>query len=140
MYSIGQLSAHTGESVKTLRYWTDRGLLQARRGENRYRFYDSNAGARVAFIRWAQGLGFRLEAIAGLLALENRGLGPCQIVEQEVFAQLTWVRNQINRLQAIEATLMSSTLQTWQCSDLGYCQFLPTPEGLTLLHRGDLKL
>jgi hypothetical protein len=34
--SIGQLAHATGETVKTLRYWMDRGLLKAERGENNH--------------------------------------------------------------------------------------------------------
>jgi hypothetical protein len=37
--SIGDLANVTGETVKTLRYWTDQGLLDTERGENNYRYY-----------------------------------------------------------------------------------------------------
>ena len=124
-YSIGQLSAATGESVKTLRYWTDQGLLKAQRGENRYRIYGADVPAQVAFIRSAQGLGFRLETIARLLSLDNQGPEPCQVVEQEIYLQLSWVRQQIEQLKALEAKLMSQVEQAGICAGLDRCQFLP---------------
>lgn len=66
--SIGDLSATTGETVKTLRYWTDQGLLNTERGENNYRYYMPDMTQRAAFIRSTQALGFTLEDIKSILS------------------------------------------------------------------------
>ncbi len=58
--SIGSLAGRTGETIKTLRYWTDLGLLEAERGENGYRYYAEDMAERSTFIRSAQALGFTL--------------------------------------------------------------------------------
>ena len=55
---IGELASRTGESVKTLRYWSERGLLETARGDNGYRLYAEASLSRVSFIRSAQRLGF----------------------------------------------------------------------------------
>ncbi|MBI0447287.1 MerR family DNA-binding transcriptional regulator, partial [Deinococcus sp. DB0503] len=44
--SIGQLATETGERVKTLRYWTDLGLLQHERKESGYRMYTADSTER----------------------------------------------------------------------------------------------
>ena len=62
--SIGDLASVTGETVKTLRYWTDQGLLDTERGENNYRYYATDMTQRAAFIRSTQALGFTLESYA----------------------------------------------------------------------------
>ena len=40
--SISQISEATGLSADTLRYYEKEGILQAKRKENGYRYYDDN--------------------------------------------------------------------------------------------------
>ena len=68
-YGIGELAGLTGESVKTLRFWADVGILPVVRGENRYRYFPAGAERRVAAVRRFQGLGFSLGEVAEFLAL-----------------------------------------------------------------------
>jgi predicted dinucleotide-binding enzyme/DNA-binding transcriptional MerR regulator len=48
---IGDLARHTGVSTRLLRYYEERGLLTAHRGENDYREYDESAVEKVRLIR-----------------------------------------------------------------------------------------
>lgn len=48
---IGELSMSTGVSPRLLRYYEERGLLQAARGGNGYRFYRGDAVTTVRQIR-----------------------------------------------------------------------------------------
>ena len=45
MMRIGELALATGESVRTLRYWADAGLLDAARTESGYRAFDEDTKA-----------------------------------------------------------------------------------------------
>ena len=110
-YLIGELARATGETVKTLRYWTNQGLLKAERGENGYRFYVPEAVTRAAFIRATQALGFTLEEIRGILALREEGVQPCEQVREELATHLTVVRARIRELQALEDELTARL--TW---------------------------
>lgn len=125
--SIGELSALSGENVKTLRFWTDRGLLHARRGENNYRRYGAEAAQRAAFIRSAQALGLSLEGVGRLLDLGDREPRPCQPVQDELAAHLGEVRARIAALRtlerALEAELDRARVQPCGAS----CRFLPPP-------------
>ncbi len=103
--SIGQLAKATGETVKTLRYWTDHGLLEAERGENGYRYYREDAARRAAFIRSAQALGFTLSEIQDILALRASGLQPCEHVKARLETHLATVRAHIAELEALERDL-----------------------------------
>jgi MerR family transcriptional regulator, copper efflux regulator len=103
--SIGELSAVTKETVKTLRYWTDLGLLEAVRGENGYRYYQKEVAERAAFIRRAQALGFSLGEIADILASRGSGLPPCAEVRERLAAHLATVRARISELSGLEAEL-----------------------------------
>ncbi|OON81106.1 MerR family transcriptional regulator [Streptomyces tsukubensis] len=48
---IGELSAATGVSSRSLRYYEQQGLLRSRRTTNTYRDYEPDAVERVAFIQ-----------------------------------------------------------------------------------------
>lgn len=126
--SIGELAALSGEGVKTLRFWTDEGLLRASRGENNYRRYSLEASQRVAFIRSAQALGLSLEAVRRLLALGDSELQPCEDVRDELSAHLRDVRARIAFLRSIERAL-ENELEQARVSPCGAsgCRFLPQP-------------
>ena len=86
--SIGQVANITGETVKTLRYWTNLGLLSATREENQYRVYQPNVTERAAFIRNAQSLGFTLSEIFELQAACNEDCKDCMVVRDKIALQL----------------------------------------------------
>lgn len=127
--SIGQLARVTGETVKTLRYWTDRGLIEAGRGENNYRTYNQSASDRAAFIRNAQGLGLKLEAVGRLLNLADESQLPCDRVKQELDIHLAGVRRQLAALRGLEVTLaqMLASAEEQPCEAREGCRYLPLP-------------
>lgn len=122
---IGELAALTGEHVRTLRFWTDRGLLSVARADNTYRVYGPDAQQRVAFIRSAQALGLTLETIARLLDLAQTQRRPCVQVLAELEARREAVRQQIATLVMVEQALSERLQEAQQpCGDSG-CRFLP---------------
>ncbi|MHB8488207.1 MAG: MerR family transcriptional regulator [Candidatus Dormibacteria bacterium] len=63
-FSIGELAALTGLPVKTIRYYSDIGLVpEARRTDAGYRRYDSTGLARLELVRTLRDLGIDLAAI-----------------------------------------------------------------------------
>lgn len=70
---IGTLSARTGLSRDSLRFYEKRGLLQARRAANGYRDYPEEAVQWLGYVRTAQQLGFTLAEIAADLPLLAQG-------------------------------------------------------------------
>jgi MerR family copper efflux transcriptional regulator len=103
--SIGGLAERTGETIKTLRYWTDLGLLEAERGENGYRYYGKDMAERSTFIRNAQALGFTLNEVLDILALRTSGVQPCEGVRERLKAHLATVKVRIAELRALENDL-----------------------------------
>jgi len=102
---IGELALASGESVKTLRFWTDAGLLPAERGENGYRYYGDGSTRRAATIRRIQDLGFTLAEIRDILALRERGLRPCQDVRERLERHLRATRRRRAELDRLEHEL-----------------------------------
>jgi MerR family transcriptional regulator, mercuric resistance operon regulatory protein len=72
--TIGRLADEAGVNVETIRYYQRRGLLLAPdRPALGHRRYAGDAVRRVRFIKRAQGLGFTLEEVGGLLGLDEAG-------------------------------------------------------------------
>jgi DNA-binding transcriptional MerR regulator len=71
--TIGELACQTGLSIKTIRYYESRGLLeQPPRTQGGYRLYGPEEAARVRFIQRAKLLGLTLEEIRELVELAIR--------------------------------------------------------------------
>ena len=70
--SIGELADATGVGVETIRFYERRGLMaQPRKPASGYWRYPAATARRLRFIKRAQGLGFTLDEIGGLLALDE---------------------------------------------------------------------
>ncbi len=71
--AIGILAKRGGVNVETIRYYQRRALLEEpSKPSGGFRRYPEEAVKRVLFIKRAQRLGFTLEEIQGLLALDER--------------------------------------------------------------------
>lgn len=104
--TIGQLAQATGETVKTLRYWTDLGLLPYERRASGYRVYGPDVGPCVRFIRSAQQVGFSLQEIAQVLGTQAQGGKTCADVRRGLEVHLAAVRDQLAGLRALESALV----------------------------------
>lgn len=83
--SIGQLAKAAQVSVHTIRFYEKSGLLpHPSRRPSGFREYSELGLRRLRFIRQARSLGFSLEEIAELLAIEGQGSGPLSIERQLV--------------------------------------------------------
>ncbi|KAA0927083.1 helix-turn-helix domain-containing protein [Streptomyces apricus] len=72
--SIGELAARTGTTVKTVRFYSDRGLLpEASRSDGGHRRYGPGAPARLRTIRALRSLGVSVPEIARVLARTDDG-------------------------------------------------------------------
>src|SRR5262245_58350442 len=73
-YTIGDLAREFGVTLRTLRFYEDRGLLSPRR-EGLARIYDARDRDRLAVILKGKQLGFTLTEIRAMLAEERRPEG-----------------------------------------------------------------
>ena len=79
---VGELARRSGVTRKALRVYEAGNILPpARRTHAGYRVYDPDALGTVAFIKQAQGLGFRLEEIREIVAIRRSGRAPCPHVK-----------------------------------------------------------
>ncbi|XTZ18721.1 MerR family transcriptional regulator [Micromonospora echinospora] len=68
LFTIGQLAHRTGLAVRTIRFWSDQGLLPpTTRSGGGYRLYDAAAVARLELLRTLRDLGVGLDDVRRIL-------------------------------------------------------------------------
>ena len=99
--TIGKLAQSTGASVRSLRHYESKGLLQALRTRNRYREFTPSSVGQVRNIRRLLALGFTLDEIATfpacMLDADAAGLCPIAMVAHE--RRLREIEEQIAALE-----------------------------------------
>ena len=103
LLTIGQLARRTGVPVRTIRFWSDEGVLpETDRSAGNYRRYDSRAVARLDLVRTLRELGMGLDDIR--LVLERR-----RSVEDVAAAHVQAIDHQIRvlRTQRAVCTLLA---------------------------------
>lgn len=104
--SIGAAARASGVKVPTIRFYEEVGLLpRLPRTDGNRRLYGPAQVKRLAFIRHARELGFDLDAIRTLLALQDQPDRPCGDADAIAARRLKEVRARIASLQALEAEL-----------------------------------
>ncbi len=105
--TIGQIANSVEVATSTLRYYEREGLLTpAARSPAGYRLYDPGAVDQLRFIRSAQSVGFSLEDIKALLALDGRT--SCKQVQGMIEQRLGEVARRIAELKSVQRTLSNA--------------------------------
>ncbi len=72
LFTIGELARATGLTVRTIRYWSDEGVLHpVTRSSGGYRLYDAESVARLELIRTLRELGLCLDDVRKVLSGEK---------------------------------------------------------------------
>jgi len=104
IFTIGTLAKATDVHVETIRYYQRRGLIaEPLKPPGGIRRYDEAHARRLRFIKHAQTLGFSLDEVADLLALEDGR--HCRDAERIGTRKLAMVRERITRLRRVERAL-----------------------------------
>jgi MerR family transcriptional regulator, mercuric resistance operon regulatory protein len=136
---IGELAHQTSLSIKTIRYYERRGLLeQPPRTEGGYRLYGPEEVARLRFVQRAKLLGLTLEEIRGLVGLAAR-CNEGEIVprlEEVLAAKLRETERKIEELSAFRKNLLYYRRRAGDlrdampvestCEDVSFCGCLDT--------------
>lgn len=102
--TIGAFARAAGVNVETIRFYQRKGLLaEPQRPLGGVRKYGANDVDRVRFIKSAQSLGFSLQEVAQLLALEDGT--HCREAASMAVLRLADVRAKLDDLSRIESVL-----------------------------------
>jgi DNA-binding transcriptional MerR regulator len=105
-WSIGEAARLTDVKVPTIRYYEQIGLLHAApRTEGNRRYYREPDIRRLRFIRHARELGFEIDAIRTLLALQDHPQHPCDEVDALVGDHVANIDTKIIHLTALRREL-----------------------------------
>jgi DNA-binding transcriptional MerR regulator len=128
--TVSRLAREAGISPHTVRYYERRGLLPAPvRSDGGYRVYDPALVDRLRFIRGAKRVGLRLDDIADLLEVMDRGQCPCGHTDSLLRRRLAEINDEITELAGVRGKLTrlvdthppaacaDGTTETWWCRD-----------------------
>jgi MerR family transcriptional regulator, copper efflux regulator len=112
-YRSGELAELAGVSTDTLRHYEHKGVLaQPLRKTNGYRQYPASALPRVRLIRRALAVGFKLDELAAVLHVRDRGGAPCAEVRTLAAAKLSEVETRLREMVALRDELRA-VLKDW---------------------------
>ena len=110
--TIGALAKATATNIETIRYYEKIGLLPApARTAANYRAYDSDHLARLSFVRRSRDLGFSIEAVRGLLRLNDQKRRDCASVGAIACEHLVEIDRKIADLTSLRRELQGLMTQ-----------------------------
>ncbi|MGA6204375.1 MerR family transcriptional regulator [Nocardia testacea] len=89
-YRVAELAETAGVAVRTIRYYQERGLLDAPRRQGRHAYYNNTHLERLRLIADLLARGHSLEGIADLLTSAERGGGVSELLGFESAAAQAW--------------------------------------------------
>jgi MerR family mercuric resistance operon transcriptional regulator len=113
-FTIGSLAKATDVHIETIRYYQRRGLMaEPSKPLGGIRRYDEVHARRLRFIKHAQTLGFSLDEVADLLALDDGR--HCRDAERLGAKKLAMVRERLAQLHRVEQAL-TTLVEQCQCN------------------------
>jgi DNA-binding transcriptional MerR regulator len=111
--TIGQMSRLYGVSLRTLRFYEDRGLMAPRR-EGGARYYRRGERARMEMILRGKKLGFTLSEITDLIGGQGASDAPDledRLEAQQIVSQIVHLERQRDEIETAIARLKATTLR-----------------------------
>jgi MerR family mercuric resistance operon transcriptional regulator len=103
--TIGKLASQAGVGIETVRYYQQRGLLPVPSSRGSYRQYPVTMIERIRFIKRAQELGFALDEIGELLALDDHN--DKTTIRQIASDKIEQIQKKLDDLQRMQSTLQT---------------------------------
>ena len=110
---IGAAAQQAGMSVKTIRFYSDEGLIPiAGRTKGGYRLYHQQVVEELHLIQNLRGLGLALSTIRSYLAAKRQGACHCEQLKQSMREQQQAIHQKVAALQNLQQEL-NETMQGW---------------------------
>ena len=110
---IGAAAKRAGMSVKTVRFYSDEGLIPiAERTQGGYRLYHQQVVEELHLIQNLRGLGLPLSTIGSYLAAKREGACHCEQLKQSMCEQQQAIHQKVVALQKLQQEL-SETMEGW---------------------------
>lgn len=102
---IGEVAAHSGVSVDTVRYYERLKLVpRAARSSGGFRIFPAETVERIRFVKQAQEMGFSLDEVKQLFSTDG-GANQCRAVRSLLMGKLFDLENKINKMRNFKKVL-----------------------------------
>lgn len=114
LLKIGDVSARSGLTVKTIRFYCDEGLIHpVSRSEGGFRLFSSDVFADLTFIRTLRALEIPLPDVLKILESRRSGVCTCASLQHTIQTKAGEIEAKISALREMHVELME-LLDDWQ--------------------------
>jgi MerR family copper efflux transcriptional regulator len=114
LLKIGDVSARSGLTVKTIRFYCDEGLIEpASRSEGGFRLFSPDVFAELTFIRTLRALEIPLPNVLKILESRRSGVCTCASLQDTIRTKAGDIEAKITALREMHVALME-LLGDWQ--------------------------
>lgn len=127
LLKIGQVSEQSDLPVKTIRFYEERGLIEAaKRTSGGFRLFEPSVLPRLSFIRRSQALGLSLNDIQDILGIADSGQRPCKDVRHKFQEKIAEIDQRIQELTQLKGQLQVLIAEADQreALDADYCPII----------------
>lgn len=111
---IGQVAQATGLSVKTVRFYSDEGLIHASsRSQGGYRLFDPTVVAELSLIRALRAMDVPLPELKRILDVRRSGHCNCSALKSSIQTRIQSIDERLTELVSMKAEL-AQLLSSWQ--------------------------
>lgn len=119
---IGELSAKSGFSRDSIRFYEKIGLIRVtirERRSNNYKEYSAEILQRLENIHQLKQFGFTLKEIAELLNLIDANRSPCEGLPEKLGEKISVIEDKIDQLENFKSRLeWAKSICTGSCTDI----------------------
>jgi MerR family copper efflux transcriptional regulator len=114
LLKIGDVSARSGLTVKTIRFYCDEGLIHpVSRSEGGFRLFSSDVFADLTFIRTLRALDIPLTDVLKILESRRSGVCTCASLQNTIQTKAGEIEAKISALREMHVELLE-LLNNWQ--------------------------
>jgi len=110
---IGEIAKISGFSVKTIRFYCDKGLLHTARSEGKYRLFSLESLAELEIIRALRSMDVPISELARILEVRRAGICNCSVIKDSISTNMASIDSRIEMLQMMKSEL-ARLLSSWQ--------------------------
>lgn len=114
LLKIGDVAAQSGLTVKTIRFYSDEGLIHpASRSDGGFRLFSPDVFEELTFIRTLRALEIPLPDVLKILESRRSGICTCTSLQRTIRSKAGEIEQKISALRAMHIELMD-LLNDWQ--------------------------
>jgi DNA-binding transcriptional MerR regulator len=111
---IGQVANRSGLTVKTIRFYSDEGLIQPiSRSNGGYRLFDDGVFAELALIRTLRAMEIPLPDVGKILEARRSGVCACSELKARIRSKAGEIGEKITAMQNLQSELFA-LLNSWE--------------------------